>query len=429
MDWVSNYISELRHLFSERASPRQSAQIIKQLEDLTGDYLYNIQENMNEFSHRINEIYNETNLWFKAYRDPQIVKAMKSYTNSNPNHPFMVFLSYGADKQNPFLTVKCLDYWLYGLVDEKNKLTRQVNEWLDKTIRQLNREIERGGIINPQAKLASIENFLYRIMDDKPLLKSILYTSSSSYAPRSPSPPERRRGFFERGSPPRRRSVSPPSRGFFNRGSPRRSSVSPPRGFFSRRSPVQGSPRRKLPIFTFKRWAGESFADILNILWSRCFDSGADAWNYWEQNKEYYEDEYANLFNRSAPPPPRKPRWSPPPPPPPPKRKPRWSPPPPPKRKPRSPSPPKSKLPLSKDCYKILEIPINADKNEIMKAWRRRSKQTHPDKGGSVELQQQVNIAHDILSDPRKRQFYDTHIRPQNICVGAESMMQQMGFQ
>lgn len=65
------------------------------------------------------------------------------------------------------------------------------------------------------------------------------------------------------------------------------------------------------------------------------------------------------------------------------------------------------------DHYKTLGIERNASVDDIKKAYRKLSFQHHPDRSGenaSVEIFQQVNEAHEILSDPHRRHEYDMEL-------------------
>jgi curved DNA-binding protein CbpA len=57
--------------------------------------------------------------------------------------------------------------------------------------------------------------------------------------------------------------------------------------------------------------------------------------------------------------------------------------------------------------YSILGVGRDATADEIKKAWRRFSKDNHPDKGGDKEVFQLGQHAYEILSNPAKRQIYD----------------------
>ena len=60
------------------------------------------------------------------------------------------------------------------------------------------------------------------------------------------------------------------------------------------------------------------------------------------------------------------------------------------------------------DFYEILNIHKTATQEEIKHAYRRKAKETHPDReGGNKEAFQKVKQAYDTLSDEEKRKFYD----------------------
>lgn len=65
------------------------------------------------------------------------------------------------------------------------------------------------------------------------------------------------------------------------------------------------------------------------------------------------------------------------------------------------------------DYYKILNIPKTADTKEIKKAYRKLARKYHPDlnpNNSEAEKKfQQINEAHEVLSDPEKRKKYDKH--------------------
>lgn len=60
------------------------------------------------------------------------------------------------------------------------------------------------------------------------------------------------------------------------------------------------------------------------------------------------------------------------------------------------------------DLYTVLGVDRKANADEIRKAYKRRSLETHPDRGGTKEEFQAVNEANAVLSDPAKRVEYDT---------------------
>lgn len=59
------------------------------------------------------------------------------------------------------------------------------------------------------------------------------------------------------------------------------------------------------------------------------------------------------------------------------------------------------------DCYKTLELPWNASPQEIRNAYLKKSKEHHPDIGGSNEQQIKINLAYSILSNPLEREQHD----------------------
>jgi DnaJ family protein C protein 7 len=67
-----------------------------------------------------------------------------------------------------------------------------------------------------------------------------------------------------------------------------------------------------------------------------------------------------------------------------------------------------------KDYYKILNIEKDANDSEIKKAYRRLAIQTHPDKNPddpqAEERFKDVGEAYETLSDPEKRERYDSGV-------------------
>jgi len=62
-----------------------------------------------------------------------------------------------------------------------------------------------------------------------------------------------------------------------------------------------------------------------------------------------------------------------------------------------------------KDYYKILGVARSADDKAIKTAYRQLARKHHPDVSkGSAARFQEINEAYDVLSDPEKRQRYDT---------------------
>jgi len=70
-----------------------------------------------------------------------------------------------------------------------------------------------------------------------------------------------------------------------------------------------------------------------------------------------------------------------------------------------------SGMPVNHDYYKILGIPRSAKGDDIKKAYRRLARRHHPDvnpgDADSEERFKRISEAFEILSDPKKREFYD----------------------
>ena len=58
--------------------------------------------------------------------------------------------------------------------------------------------------------------------------------------------------------------------------------------------------------------------------------------------------------------------------------------------------------------YDILGVPPNATAKEIKTAYRKLAIEHHPDKGGDEEEFKRISEAYSILSDPEKRELYDS---------------------
>src|SRR5688572_14642658 len=59
--------------------------------------------------------------------------------------------------------------------------------------------------------------------------------------------------------------------------------------------------------------------------------------------------------------------------------------------------------------YDTLGVPKNASAEEIKKAYRKLAREHHPDASGGDETRfKEIQGAYDVLSDPEKRQQYDT---------------------
>jgi DnaJ-class molecular chaperone len=57
--------------------------------------------------------------------------------------------------------------------------------------------------------------------------------------------------------------------------------------------------------------------------------------------------------------------------------------------------------------YELLGVAKTADASEIKKAYRKAALQHHPDRGGDPEKFKELSKAHEVLSDPAKRELYD----------------------
>jgi DnaJ-class molecular chaperone len=60
------------------------------------------------------------------------------------------------------------------------------------------------------------------------------------------------------------------------------------------------------------------------------------------------------------------------------------------------------------DHYQTLGVNKNATPEEIKRAYRKLASSNHPDKGGDTAVFQKIQNAYDVLSDPQKREQYDS---------------------
>ena len=64
---------------------------------------------------------------------------------------------------------------------------------------------------------------------------------------------------------------------------------------------------------------------------------------------------------------------------------------------------------MEKNYYEVLGVSKDANQDDIKSAYRKLALKTHPDSGGEEEEFKQINEAYGVLSNPEKRQAYDTY--------------------
>src|SRR5579864_3414773 len=68
---------------------------------------------------------------------------------------------------------------------------------------------------------------------------------------------------------------------------------------------------------------------------------------------------------------------------------------------------------MAADYYKTLGVSREADADEIRKAYRKLARKHHPDLNpgdkAAEDRFKQVQVAYDILSEPKKKQMYDQY--------------------
>lgn len=76
---------------------------------------------------------------------------------------------------------------------------------------------------------------------------------------------------------------------------------------------------------------------------------------------------------------------------------------------------------MAKDYYEVLGIPETASAGQIKVAYLQLARRYHPDHNRTeeaVEIMKQLNIAFQVLSDPKKREGYDAELRDHRTRVG-----------
>ena len=63
---------------------------------------------------------------------------------------------------------------------------------------------------------------------------------------------------------------------------------------------------------------------------------------------------------------------------------------------------------MTTSLYDDLDLPKNSTPEEIKQKYRLLAQLHHPDKGGDVEKFKRMKLAYEVLSDPTKREHYDS---------------------
>jgi DnaJ-class molecular chaperone len=69
--------------------------------------------------------------------------------------------------------------------------------------------------------------------------------------------------------------------------------------------------------------------------------------------------------------------------------------------------------------YDVLGVKKTDDATTIKRAYRKKVKENHPDRGGDTEKFKEINAAYEVLGDEKRRKMYDQH--------GLEGMKNEMG--
>jgi curved DNA-binding protein CbpA len=74
--------------------------------------------------------------------------------------------------------------------------------------------------------------------------------------------------------------------------------------------------------------------------------------------------------------------------------------------------------------YDALGVPKNADEAAIKKAYKRKAREHHPDKGGDSRAMVAVNRAYETLSNKRKREYYDVSGEEEKLTTPEQQALQ-----